>query len=195
MRQAADESIGCRSHRGTRTGHTLRMFCVAFAALTLLWTSPASAQDPPASSFVSHIVNGVVFDPTTYAPAIVTYGAMRLDWESSQVFFQRGFVEHNARYTVSGVGDGVAISHRAGNLRIATDSLAILLQLSLAHNLTERVIERELIRRYPNHRKVFRIVGRVERIVGASYLSIALSARHVRQWQENDRLARQLGYK
>ena len=87
------------------------------------------------------------------------------------------------------------MSHRAGNRRIATDSLAILLQLSLAHNLTERVIERELTRRYPNHRKVFRVIGRVERIVGASYLSIALSARHVRQWQENERLARQLGYK
>lgn len=176
-------------------GHTRRMFCVACAALTLLWTSSASAQDPPASSFVSHIVKGVVFDPTTYAPAIVTYGATRLDWESSQVLFQHGFFERNARYTVSGVRDGVAISHRAGNLRIATDSLAILLQVSLAHNLTERIIERELTQRYPNHRKVFRIVGRVERIVGASYLSIALSARHVRQWQENERLARQLGYK
>jgi hypothetical protein len=172
-----------------------RVFCVAFAALTLLWTSSASAQDPPAASFVSDIVKRVVLDPTTYAPAIVAYGATRLDWESSQVFFQHGFVEHNARYTVSGVSDSVAISHRAGNLRIATDSLAILAQLSLAHNLTERIIERELIRRYPNHRKVFRIVGRVERIVGASYLSIALSSRHVRQWQENNRLARQLGYK
>jgi hypothetical protein len=173
----------------------LRVFCVAFAALTLLWTASASAQDPPASSFVSDIVKGVVFDPTTYAPAIVTYGATRLDWESSQVFFQHGFVEHNARYTVSGVSDNVAISHRAGNLRIATDSLAVLLQLSLVHNVTERVIERVLIRRYPNHQKFFRVVGLVERIVGASYLSIALSAKHVRQWQENERLARQLGYK
>jgi hypothetical protein len=173
----------------------LRVFCVAFAALTLLWTASASAQDPPASAFVSDIVKGVVFDPTTYAPAIVTYGATRLDWESSQVFFQHGFVEHNARYTVSGVSDNVAISHRAGNLRIATDSLAVLLQLSLVHNVTQRVIERVLIRRYPNHQKFFRVVGLVERIVGASYLSIALSAKHVRQWQENERLARQLGYK
>ena len=173
----------------------LRVFCVAFAALTLLWASSASAQDVPPSSLVSDIVRGVVFDPTTYAPAMVTYGATRLDWESSQVFFQLGFVEHNARYTVSGVSDSAAISHRAGNRRITTDSLAVLLKLSLVHNITERAIERVLIRRYPNHQKFFRVVGLVERIVGASYLSIALSAKHVRQWQENERLARQLGYK
>jgi len=184
-----------RYHRRHRTGHMLRVFCVAFAALTLLWTSSASAQDPPAASVVSDIVKEVVLDPTTYAPAIVAYGATRLDWESSQVFFQHGFVEHNARYTVSGVSDSVAISHRAGNRRIATDSLTVLVQLSLVHNVTERVIERVLIRRYPSHQKFFRVVGLVERIVGASYLSIALSAKHVRQWQENNRLARQLGYK
>ncbi len=173
----------------------LRMFCVAFAALTLLCTPSPSAQDQPQSSFVPDIVKGVVFDPTTYAPAMVTYGATRLDWESSQVFFQLGFAEHNARYTVSGASDSAAISHRAGNRQIATDSLAVLLKLSLVHNVTERAIERVLIRRYPNHQKLFRIVGLVERIVGASYLSIALSGKHVRQWQENERLARQLGYK
>ena len=172
-----------------------RGFCVAFAALTLLWTSSASAQDRPPASFASDIVKGVAFDPTTYAPAIVAYGATRLDWESSRVFFQLGFAEHNARYTVSGVGDSAAISHRAGNRRIATDSLAVLLKLSLVHNVTERAIERVLIRRYPNHQKFFRVVGLVERIVGASYLSIALSGKHVRQWQQNERLARQLGYK
>jgi hypothetical protein len=43
----------------------------------------------------------------------------------------------------------------------------ILLQLSLAHNLTERIIERDLTHHYPNHGKVLRVVGRVERIVGA----------------------------
>ena len=172
-----------------------RVFCVAFAVLTLLWTSSASAQEPPAASFVSDLVKGVVFDPTTYAPAIVAYGATRLDWESSQVFFQHGFAEHNARYTVSGIGDSVAISHRAGNLRIATDSLAVLLKLSVVHNVTERAVERVLVRRYPNHQKLVRVVGLVERIVGTSYLSMALSAKHVRQWQQNERLARQLGYK
>jgi hypothetical protein len=173
----------------------LRVFCVSFTALTLLWASSASTQDLPPSSFVSDIVKNVVFDPTTYAPAMATYGATRLDWESSQVFFQLGFVEHNARYTVSGASDSVAISHRAGNRRIAADSLGVLLKVSLVHNVTERAIERVLIRRYPNHQKFFRVVGLVERIVGASYLSIALSAKHVRQWQQNKRLARQFGYK
>jgi hypothetical protein len=173
----------------------LRVFCISCTALTLLWTSFASAQDRPPSSFVSDVVKGVVFDPTTYAPAMVTYGATRLDWGSSQVFFQLGFAEHNARYTVSGVSDSAAVSRRAGNRRIAADSLGVLLKVSLVHNVTERVIERVLIRQYPNHQKLWRVVGLVERIVGASYLSIALSAKHVRQWQQNERLARQLGYK
>ena len=172
-----------------------RVCCVAFAALTLLCAPPASAQDPPPASFVSDIVKGVLFDPTTYAPAMVSYGATRLDWESSQVFFHLGFVEHNARFTASAVSDSAAMSRGAGNRQIATDSLGILLRLSVAHNLTERVIERALVHRYPTHRKLLRAVGLVERIAVASYLSMALSERHIRQWQQNERLARQLGYK
>ena len=186
--------MAVRCRRRNRRGQP-RVFCVAFAALTLLCTPPASAQDPPPASFVSDVVKGVLFDPTTYAPAMVSYGATRLDWDSSQVFFRLGFVEHNARFTASGVSDSVAVSHGAGNRRIATDSLGILLRLSVAHNVTERVIERALMQRYPAHRKLVRVVGLVERIAVASYLSMALSGRHIRQWQQNERLARQLGYK
>ncbi len=177
------------------TGHRLLVFCVGFVALTLSWTSFASAQGSTQTSFASDIVKSVVRDPTTYAPAVAIYGASRLDWQSSQVFFEHGFVEHNSRYTESGLGDSAAMSHRGGNLQIATDSLAVLLQMSVAHNVTERVIERALIRRYPNHERVVRVVGMVERIVGASYLSIALSSAHTGQWQANVRLARQLGFK
>lgn len=187
-------ALGIRDHTVDGTGHMLLLFCVVFVAMTLSWTSFASAQDTPAQQFVS-VFKSVVLDPTTYVPAAMTYGAMRLDWQSSQVFFQHGFVEHNSRYTVSGFGDSAAISHRVGNRRIATDSLAVLLQMSVIHNVTERVIERALARRYPNHQKAVRIAGMVERIAGASILSIVLSAGHARQWQKNERLARQLGFK
>ena len=169
---------------------------VAVAALILWSTVSVSAQTPeaPAAPFVLDIVKGVALDPTTYAPGLITYGAMRLDWNSSQVFFANGYVEQNAGYTVSGVSNSASIGQRAGNRRIAGDSARIL-QLSLVHNATERIIERGLLRRYPNHRKLVRVIGRIERIAVASYLSYFTSAAHFRQWRKNEQLARQLGFK
>lgn len=102
---------------------------LAIAALAMLSTAPVSAQEPEAP-FVSSIVKGVLLDPTTYAPAGIRYGAMRLDWASSSVFFQNGFGENNDRYTQSGISGSAAMGHRAGNLQIARDSLGTF-QLSL----------------------------------------------------------------
>jgi hypothetical protein len=166
---------------------------VAFA----LWSaSPASAQTrvPAETPFVTDILKGVALDPTTYAPGLITYGAMRLDWDSSQVFFRNGYVEQNADYTVSGVGNTTSISYRSGNRRIAADSARVL-QMSLVHNVSERIIERGLARRYPSHRKLVRVVGRIERIAAASYISYIMSAVHFSQWRKNEELARQLGYR
>ena len=119
---------------------------------------------------------------------------MRLDWNSSQLFFQHGFIERNARYTVSGDANDVAMSYRAGNRKIAADSLALLAQ-SLSGNLAERTIEHMLSRRYANHRKILLIAGHLGRAAGASYLSYFSSVGNVRQWRQNERLARQMGYK
>ena len=167
---------------------------VAFAALMLLCTAPAPGQAQERPSTMSDIIRNAVYDPATYAPAFVMYGATHLDWESSQIFFQHGSVEHNARYTVSGRSDDVAISRQAGNQKVVMDSAAILLR-SLPQNLGERVLEHLLVRRYPNHRKFFLVAGRVGRIAGLSYLTVSASAGHFRQWRENERRARQLGYK
>jgi len=169
---------------------------VAVAAL-ILWSTvsvSAQTQEPPATSFVREIVKGVALDPTTYAPGVITYGAMRLDWNSSQVFFRNGYVEENAGYTISGVSNSASISRRDGNRRIAGDSVRVL-QASLVHNVTARIIERGLTGRYANHRKLIRVVGRIERIAAASYLSYVMSAVHFRQWRKNEQLARQLGFK
>lgn len=171
--------------------------CIVVLATIVTWLpGPVLAQghEPPPGPFVTDILKAVALDPTTYAPGLITYGAMRLDWNSSQVFFRNGYVEQNADYTVSGVGNTASLSLRAGNRRIAADSVKVL-QVSLVHNVAERIIERGLARRYPAHRKLVRIVGRIERIAAASYLSYVMSAVHFRQWRKNEQLARQLGYR
>ena len=166
---------------------------VVVAALVMLVASLVSAQDQDHGSFVPDVVKNVIFDPTTYAPAVVAWGATRLDWQSSQIFFQNGWFEGNPRFTVSGRGDDTAIGYAAGNRQILTDAIANM-RLSFVNNVSERVIERLLIPRYPNHRKLLRAIGWIERSAMASYWSYRLSAAHFRQWQENDRRARQLGY-
>ena len=166
--------------------------------LVVAWTmlvasSSVFAQEQDHASFLSGMVKQVILDPTTYAPAIVAWEATRLDWRSSQSFFQHGLLEHNSRFTVSGRGDDIAISYGAGNRQILWDAMANL-QVSLVHNVTDRVIERVLLRRHPQHPTLVRTIGWIERSAVASYLSYRQSAGHFRQWQENDRLARQLGY-
>lgn len=166
---------------------------VIVVALMMLVASSVSAQDQDHASFVPDVLKRVILDPTTYAPAIVAWEATRLDWQSSQIFFRNGLFEHNPRFTVSGRGDDTAIGYAAGNRQIFTDSIANL-QLSLVNNVSERAMERLLIPRYPNHRKLLRTIGWIERSAMASYWSYRLSAGHFRQWQENERRAQQLGY-
>ena len=172
--------------------HSIPALAPVFAAL--LWTSDASAQVKEPSPSSSSVLQTVLRDPATYVPAAIKFSAMRLDWESSQVFFQHGFVERNARFTVSGRSNDPAVSHGAGTRKIAADSLAFLGQTA-SENLAVRMIEHVLIQHYPEHRKAWHVVGHVGRIVGTSYLSYASSMGHLRQWRRNEQLARQLGYK
>jgi hypothetical protein len=161
-------------------------------ALMVLVASSASAQDQDRASFVPDVFKKVILDPTTYAPAVVAWEATRLDWRSSQVFFQSGWLEHNSRYTVSGRANDTAIGYAAGNRQILRDSIADL-QVSVANNVSARMVERLLMPRYPNHRKLLRTIGWIERSTMASFWSYRLSAGHFRQWQQNERRAQQLG--
>jgi hypothetical protein len=154
----------------------------------------SSAQAQEHGSAVSEVFKSAVRDPLVYAPAVVKYGSMRLDWISSQTFFQHGFVERNARYTVSGRSGDTAISYDAGNRKIAVDSLKVLAQ-SMSANVAERGIERMLSPRFVNHQKLLRVAGQAGRIATASYLMYLSSMPHFQQWRQNERLARQLGYK
>jgi hypothetical protein len=142
---------------------------------------------------LASIVKGIAIDPTTYAPSIVAYESMHLDWVSSQPFFRNGFVEDNERYTVNGLPYDVPVSYAEGNRRILLDS-ARALPIALGHNATTRLFERLLIDRYPRHARLIHALGWVERVSFASYLSYCLSSRHFSQWRANDQMAARLGY-
>jgi hypothetical protein len=162
--------------------------------LLVALAAPASAQkDEPAPSLPG-VVRTVFLDPTTYVPAIVAWQATRLDWRSSQIFFENGWSEHNSGFTTSGRVDDTAIGYAAGNRQITMDAFANA-RLSVVNNFSSRLVERVLIRRYPGHRRLIRSLGWIERTALASYWTYRLSAGHFRQWQQNERLARQLGYR
>jgi hypothetical protein len=153
---------------------------------------PACAQAPDDRSFAAAVTRAVVFDPTTYAPALVTYGATRLDWNSSQIFFHNGFVEQNQQFTASGRPNDAPLPYADGNRRILGKSIAVL-ELSALNNVTAHTVSRLLQERYPHHRTLVGALGWAERIGVASYLTYLQSSANFRQWRDNTRRADQLG--
>jgi hypothetical protein len=139
------------------------------------------------------VTRGVLLDPTTYAPATLAYTMQRLDWKSSQVFFEHGWLEQNKQFTVSGRPNDVPISYRAGVRVIRMNAFSIF-QASVVNNLAAGAGERLLRARYPTRRRLWRTIGWVERIGFASYLSYVSSAEHWRQMKRNGRLVEQYGY-
>ena len=73
-----------------------------FVLAVIFTPSAAVAQDKDRSNGVIDLTKAVLFDPTTYAPAALSYTSQRMDWKTSQVLFDAGLVEHNSRFTVSG---------------------------------------------------------------------------------------------
>ena len=172
----------------------LRTLFAAVAPFVLLSMAPTPAHADDWPSAAGSIFTQVVFDPTTFAPAITSYTAERLDWKSSQVFYQHGYLEHNPQFTVSGFADDVPISYAAGKRVILRNSLEDL-GASLVNNVVVRIVERTLVQRHPRREKLIRKIGWIERISFAVSLATIQSANHFRQWRENGRLARELGYR
>ncbi len=181
----------------------LRLFAVpdAQAPAWQLALSPepvAVPERPPlpvradGSAFARGVVKDLALDPMTYGPAVLAYAAMRLDWDSSQPFFRNGYQELNQRFTVNGVSGGVPLSYAAGNRKIAMDALWVM-GMSAINNGSERVFERFLLSRLPEHPKLVRVLGWAERTAFASWMAYTVSAPHFRQWQANQQLAAQLG--
>jgi hypothetical protein len=150
---------------------------------------PRGEDDRPP---IQEVALRVALDPTTYAPTAIVYTARQLDWSSSQVLFKLGYVEANPRYTTTGLPIDTPVPYAVGNRRIARDTVG-LLGKSLANNAASAIIERVLIERAPQHRRLIRTLGWIERVTFASYWTHRLAVRHFDQWRANERLARQLG--
>jgi hypothetical protein len=115
-----------------------------------------------------------------------------MDWNSSQPLFNAGWMEHNARFTVSGGPDTTPIGYETGMAQIRRDALAHL-QESLVNNLSAQIFERTLTQKYPEHRKLFKTLSWVERISFSAYVGYLASAEHFRQAQKNQQIAQQYG--
>jgi hypothetical protein len=160
----------------------------------MLSPSVASAQGETDSNWFWDVTKSVVLDPTTYAPATLSYTSMRMDWDSSQPLFRNGWVEQNRRFTLSGRPNDRPVSYAEGNNRIRNMAL-LHLQESIVNNAAAHIFERVLSEKYPEHRKLFKVLSWVERIAFASYVSYMASANHFRQTERNRQLALQYGYR
>lgn len=172
--------------------------CIIALAIAFCLSSVTWAQEPERpssdSSFLGNIAKQVIFDPTTYAPAAIIYDATMRDWNTSQPLFRNGFVEKNPRYTISGLPNDTPLSYQDGKRRIVKDAF-LNLQVSLVNNFTDRIFERALMERYPNHRRMVRTVGWIERISVGAYMSYVFSEQHYRQAVVNQEIARTMGYR
>jgi hypothetical protein len=163
-------------------------------SMMLLTPAIASAQAETDTNLFWDVTKAVVFDPTTYAPATLSYTSMKMDWDSSQTLFRNGWVEQNHRFTISGRPNDLPISFADGNTKIRNMAL-LHLQESIINNTAANLLERVLAERYPQHRKLFKVLSWIERIAFASYVSYAASASHFRQTARNRQLAIQYGYR
>lgn len=163
-------------------------------SVMVLTPAVASAQAETDTNLFWDVARAVVFDPTTYAPATLSYTSMKMDWDSSQTLFRHGWVEQNHRFTVSGRPNDLPIGFADGNKKIRNMAL-LHLQESLLNNAAANVFERVLAAKYPQHRTLFKVLSWVERIAFASYVSYAASANHFKQTERNRQLAIQFGYR
>jgi hypothetical protein len=162
-------------------------------SILILMPTIASAQSDTDSNVVWDVTKAVLLDPTTYAPAVLSYSSMKMDWDSSQPLFRNGWVEQNRRFTISGRPNDVPVSYAEGNKRIR--QMAFMhLQESLVNNVAANVFERVLANKYPQHRKLFKVLSWAERIAFASYVSYVASEGHFKQTGRNRQLAVQFGF-
>lgn len=163
------------------------------AAMLTVWPVSAGAEADRPRTFAWDVARAVLIDPTTFAPAVISYRAIKRDWTTSQVLFEHGWVEQNPRFTISGKPNDVPVSYGEGTKRVRVAALGVL-QYSAANNAAVSVVERLLIARYPHHKTLIRRLSWVERIAFASILTYRNSAEHLRQASNNRRLAREYGY-
>jgi hypothetical protein len=163
-----------------------------FVIAVVFSPSVASAQNQGGGSIAWGLAKSVVLDPTTYTPAMLSYTSQRMDWNTSEVLFKAGWLEHNSRFTVSGRPDDTPIGYEAGNRQIRRYALAHL-QESVVNNVSAQIFERTLTQKYPEQRKLFKMLSWVERISFSAYVGYLASVDHFRQAQRNQDTARDYG--
>ena len=171
-----------------------RQSVAVLAIAMVLMPAYASAQETNRGSAVGDVFKRVVFDPTTYAPAVIAYDGTMRDWNTSQPFFRNGYFERNERFTLSGLPNDRPVSYEVGRKRILSDAF-VTVEMSLINNFTGQVFERVLIDRFPTHRKLVRTIGWIERSAFASFMAYHLSAQHYQQAAANQAYAQQMGFK
>jgi hypothetical protein len=130
--------------------------------LFLMIAAPVSAQSSESAGDNNsfwNISKSVLLDPTTYAPAGISYTATRLDWNTSQPFFARGFIERNPRFTITGLPNDVPLSHADGNKRILTDTLMYHADVCRAQSRAFSLWSVCSSRRIRKHRKIIKTIG------------------------------------
>jgi hypothetical protein len=165
------------------------MVCIG----TQAWAQDGRETSTSIPSLTVEAAKQTLLDPTTYAPAGMLYVSSRLDWNSSQVFFAHGDVEENARYTVTGLPHDRPMSYSQGNTQLLTDALSVA-SVSAVNNVVAHFTVDALAIRNPEHAKLWKTLGWIERTAVASSLSYILSVQHFRQWETNQRVAAQRGY-
>ena len=165
------------------------MVCMA----TQAWAQGGLEANKGIPSLMVEATKQTLLDPTTYAPAGTLYVSSRLDWNSSQVFFAHGDLEQNPRYTISGLPHDLPVSYQQGNKQLITDALSVA-SVSAVNNVVAHFTVDAMAIRNPEHRKLWKALGWIERTAVASSLSYVLSVQHFRQWQTNQQVAAQRGY-
>ena len=117
----------------------VRVFIVAM--ILGLAPSSAHAQAGESRPFAWDVARAALIDPTTYAPALISFEAIRQDWKTSQILFANGWLEQNPRFTASGRANDVPVSYDEGTSRIRATALTML-QYSAVNNVSARVVER-----------------------------------------------------
>lgn len=153
-------------------------------ATLLLAVAAAPAHAQSVAEHSRSVVLDVLKDPTTYAPAVATEIGKTLDWTSSQRFFAAGYLEDNPYYTISGQAHDRPVSRGTGH-RINLGVSLHVLASSMVNNALAGVATRALTARWPQHRRLFRVVGIVERVAFAFGTGYVNSAKNFRQWRRN----------
>ena len=138
-------------------------------------------------SAFAEVFTRVAKDPTTYALPPIIYTAHRLDWDSSQKLFARGYYEANPGFTVTGRINDVPISYAAGKRQILRYSTAMIGRSALNNGICA-LVERRLIERSPQRRTFIRTLGWIERGAITSYWAYRMSHNQFEQWQKNERM-------